>query len=357
MNNNYFTQLESLIFRKFHVAHFFLCFILFHRVLTAADGGIHPDKWSDPYYIHLLKKADIISKVPMKEHLIAYEKEASYCGEVYLVALSTGEQAVFKVHDPDELSAQAEVLAYELSQELGFFHVPPIVYRKIDGQFGTLQLFIETSLDVCNYENYSYFLNACDQDSYANLLLYYFVIGQWDTGRHNLLVFDDGEKLIPIAIDNEGISNRQHVQYSEPPYVCIAYSDRFNSDDWNESFPFNRFEVIESNKKSLFEHFGEILPADFYGQIYDQPCFCRYVVYQNRLWRQFHSFDEHFVRSFTDYCPLLTLETLKGLTRSKLKAIFKKAGAKKMAKDFYIPMILERRDQVLDYFNQKISRF
>jgi hypothetical protein len=345
---------------------FFCFFILFlpSRILLAEINNsnlsqfsidTHPKNWKNDQILAILKKGKIISIRPMKEHLESCGKKVEFDGEVYLVELDNGHKAVFKTFPPRHMAdAYAEVAAYEASRVLGFPHIPPTVMTTLKDQKGSLQLFVETDVDSLVPDLYEAALKNVSADDMANLKLFYFVFGQWDTGPHNTLILKDKTQNYLIAIDNSAICNPQYVRYGELPFVQLYYSDRLQTNDDDKPFPFDQAEIIKKpTTQKIRKIFGHKLPEDFYQQIkFYGPTF-RYVIYRNALWKQFHAGDEDFVLSFTDYLPEQTRKSLEGLNLAVLKRIFACAKGEAFLTPGYLQTILDRRDQVLTYFKRK----
>jgi len=309
----------------------------------------HPETWKDPAITEILKTSNIVDIKPMKEYLIEQGKKAEFDGQVFLITLEHGIKAVFKnLPLDDQGDAGAEVAAYQASVTLGFPYIPPTVLREIRGMKGSLQLFVDTPIDLLVPGEYEKILQEVFEHDLYNLQLFYFVFGQWDSGPHNLLAYPDGSRIYPIAIDNSGIRNHQYVRYGELPFVRILYSDKLNTNDWDKPFPFESAKTINdptpSNMKKIF---GDKLPASFYknSKFYGQPL--KYIIYQNSLWRQYHAFDKSFVKSYVSECHHSTSDSLKELDLKSLKEIFLSAKGADFLTDSYFEGILERRDQVL----------
>lgn len=320
----------------------------------ATKVGTHPDNWKNSEIATLLKKGKVISMRPMKEHLESCGKKVEFDGEVYLVELDNGLKAVFKSFSQEHIGdAYGEVAAYEASVVLGFPHIPPTVMKTIKDKKGSLQLFVETDIDPLTPGVYEAALKEVPAEDVANLKLFYFVLGQWDTGPHNTLIVKDKNKTHLIAIDNSVICIPQHVTYGELPFVKLCHSDRLQTNDGDKPFPFDQAKVIKKpTTEKVRKIFGDTLPDSFYQSIkFYGPTF-RYVIYDNCLWKQFHAGDEEFDISFTDHFPDQTRKALEGLNLPMLKKIFASAENADFLTPSYLEAILERRDQVLRYFDE-----
>lgn len=318
----------------------------------------HPENWKNAEIEKLLKKGKVVSMHPMKEHLQSCGKKVEFDGDVFLVELDNGLKAVFKSLPPDDLGdAYAEVAAYQASRALGFPHIPPTVMTKIKGMRGSLQLFVETNIDPLAPGIYETALKEAHAEDIANLYLFYFVFGQWDSGPHNTLIFKDKDKTHLIAIDNSGIRNHQHVTYGSLPFVRVRYSDTLQTNDWDKPFPAEQAKTIENpTSEKLRQALGNIFPDAFYQSVKSYGLPFRYVLYRNSLWRQYHAEDKKFVMSFTNHLSDQTRKSLESLNLTLLKKFFACAKGADFLTPDYLQAILERRDQVLRYFDEQASR-
>lgn len=304
--------------------------------------------------ISLLKNSAIKKIISMRDFLHSTGKKAEFENVVKLVTLADGTKAVFKPIPPDDMGdAHAEVAAYKASKFLGFPDIPPTIIRKINDEIGSLQLYIEPSMDIPTPSEYKEILQMVASDEVANLKLFYFVFGQWDSGPHNLIIQKRERKFHLVAIDNSGIRSRQYVKYGDPPFVRVCYSDTLQTDDWHLPFPYDQVQTLQNpSYENLKKSIGEKFPEKIIKNLSRFKNSMNYIIYKNSLWIQFHAFDPHFVRSYTDVYPEKTIESLKRLNKNQLLNIFSEAkGADFLTKD-YIEAILERRDQVLKHINE-----
>ncbi len=347
----------------------FLLSILFVSINTAYAGiqekskttcclppvNTHPENWKNSEIANLLKKGKVVSIRSMREHLHSLGKKAEFDGKVFIVEFDNGLKAVFKSFSKDDLEdAYAEVAAYQASIALGFPNVPPTIMTEINGMKGSLQLFVETNIDALDPGIYETALKETSLEDKANLKLFYFVFGQWDSGAHNTLIFKDKVKTYLIAIDNSGIRNHQFVKYGSLPFVRLCYSDSLQTNDWHKPFPFNEAKVIQNpTSEKLKKILGNNFPESFYQSFKSYGYPFRYVIYRNSLWRQFHAGDEKFVVSFTNHLSDQTRKKLKSLNLARLKKIFACAKNADFLTPAYLNAILDRRNQVLQYFDKQ----
>lgn len=290
----------------------------------------------------------------MRDYLLCHEKTVEFDNPVFLLTLESGIKAVFKPCPADEDDLKdffAEVAAYKACQFMRFDFVPPTVLRTIDGVTGSLQLFIETTIDPLAPGAYEYALEHSHPDDIANLKIFYFVFGQWDTGPHNLLMGTEGNFVKLFAIDNAAIGNRQFVQYGQLPYVCVWYNEKFNTSDYDQPFPFDAPHCIKKPTEGvLTTHFKGCVPQSICRRLARKKVL-HYILYHDALWVQFHGGDDSFEKSCTHYYPNGTIERLKLLTFNLLKdQIFDHAIHSHLVEADFLDAILDRRNQILAHY-------
>jgi hypothetical protein len=298
-----------------------------------------------------LSSGEVTKIQNMREHLTENGKKADFEGNVYSVFLENNIHCVFKFCEEDQIEEpeiKPEIIAYRLCKETGIGNIPPIVWRKItlpDGRSvsGYLSLFIDSSVDISNFEDDELYklLETMDKTETSNYKIFNFVFGNFDVGVHNLLISDNK----PVMIDNETIMNPWCVKYGEVPFVSFY---RF---DWlpekpilssKFSFESARFANIEARKeiKEKFDYSPTKRNHNF-------------AIYKNCYWVQFSDVD-HAERIkkliYSDFLPEKTQKSLQKLTREKLLEIF---GSKSRLANQLVAGILERRDMILKEFNGK----
>lgn len=308
-----------------------------------------------------LSTSPVTSMVPMEDFLKKKGYQVEFYGDVYHLTLKDGTEAVFKALLPDDYGdIHAEVAAFKASQFLGFPRVPPTVIRKIKGTLGSLHLYEKPSVDALKPGVYQAALKEVDKEELANLKLFYFVFGQWDTGPRNIIIQKKSGKTHLIAIDNSGIRNRQYVQYGHLPFVLFCYSDKLNTQDFSDPFPFEQVKFIKNRSaQTLKLTFDDKLEKEDLKRLTRNnrgPLY--YVIYQNALWIQFNQNrfnknNSNCMLAHTDYYPPASIRALRKLNRTVLKEIFSSiqtAPSNTNTNFFtekYVQSFLERRDQVL----------
>lgn len=300
----------------------------------------------------------------MAQFLQESEKNSEFDGQVLLLVLETPHgplRAVFKAGDPheewDRWDAEAEVAAFRAACFMGIRRVPPVVIRKIGEHLGSLHLFVDTDMDLLDKETYTCFRKSVSEDEIDALKIFSFVIGQWDTGPHNLLAFKTGDPhkpLLPVAIDNANIRYHQRVRYGELPYILCCSSGKLWQGNSQDLFPFQSFKTLEDvTPELLLENFKPpVLTETFCKQAGTKNPKIRYVMHRGKFWMQYHAFDSDFEKAFASSCPPCILERLAHLTEENIKAFFQEAveSESEFFNEEYISHLLNRRDQVLAFF-------
>lgn len=313
--------------------------------------------------VSMLQTAPILSMRPMRELLLQKGMIADFANQVYVVELQGGLKGVFKPSNgsvsyiSDELDpGVAEVAAYKISQFLGFPLVPPTVLRTIQGERGSLQLYVNSLVDAAAPKVYENIISSMSSDERAQLLLYYFVFGQWDYGCLNVLVSQMQGRPILIAIDNAGIANHQHVQYGDLPFVRVWQRDnRSDFDGLTDPFPFDSVQVMyQASHEKLVNLFGAQVPADLCSRITENRRRMVYVFWHGALWVQFYANDDSFIRSYTTHYPAAALEKFAQLNQTIMKTFFDHVPeSDQKIVDEYIAGVLARRDQVLAHAQRR----
>jgi hypothetical protein len=281
----------------------------------------------------------------MEDYLKEHGKTADFDGEVYSVYLENGLHCVFKVTTDEILG---ELIAYKISKEFGFGNVPPTIYVTLDlpieGQMvsktGYLSLFVDSPIDLAKYSDEEFFalLAKMDPEEVANFKIFNFVFGNFDVGVHNTLIYKYNNKLYPILIDNEGISNEKIVEYGDIPFVKFHYFDSI------DDFPFSPSNIYSCDKgaRSIFKKHG-----------YNPPNYeHNFMIFKNSYWVQYKG-QGHALRIkkllYPDFIPENTKKSLDRMEREKLLNIFPQDEAMKSNVKRLIEQILERRDMLVKH--------
>ena len=160
---------------------------------------------------------------------------------VYLLLFENGMKAVFKPNRSLQWQISA-LRAYHFSQLLGLKLVPPTTIRTIDGQTGTIQLFVEGFRATPSNLN-KHLSSFQKQDIY----LFQAILGERDFHSEHILL--DQECKTPLLIDNEkNTLSLSLIQRGDFPYVSSP-SEQI-AVDWTLSEAINfPFHLSKSVKK------------------------------------------------------------------------------------------------------------
>ena len=325
-----------------------------------------PDAWCNDKtcapIVACLEKVPAHAYESMGSFLTKQKKLVDFDNTVYLLQLKGGVRGVFKpaLKPPVLRDSYAEVAAFRASQYLGLSFVPPTVLRTLclDGKVmtGSVQLYVNTLLDLLEVGVFQKTLQEVPKDMLTDLKIFYFVLGQWDTGAHNLLALKCDDVTHLLAIDNAGIANAQRVHYGRLPFVCLG---PFRGEVKDFSF---KVEVLEKptyqSLKARLKRAGvSEAGTGFLKKLsfYKKPL--HYVVHQKLLWRQFHAADSEedllFFKAYSDAITPRLCKALQSLNAKVVRSFFPEDAEQVYGKALFadlLQQILERRDQVLRFF-------
>jgi hypothetical protein len=287
---------------------------------------------------------------PMKTFLEKQNIIPDFTNDVFYVVLDNGVEAVFK---PD-LEAQdmyGEIAAYQANKLLGVDFVPPTVKRSINGQSGSLQLYVK-NIPVDNFDKE---WSALQPNIAGDARAFQFVFGQWDVSPGNFLFVKDSAKhsYKLVLVDNSGMVQSQQTIIGECIFVRKAHSNKRN-DSFDEPFPFDK--VQEVNYEDIFSH-PELstfdLPKGSFKFLKRSGKPLRFIIWQNSLW-----FKPHVDRPFKiDAISRKLYNALKHLGEEQVANIWQqcpKTWTDKRKNDM-VRAIMDRRDQLDAYIkNNKI---
>jgi hypothetical protein len=272
--------------------------------------------------------------------------------KVRLIRFKNGVRAIVKTGD----YAYAEVAAYRASKALGLRLVPPTIFRHIEDELASVQLFVEGAVK----EN---LLTKVSLEELANMKLFYFVLGQWDSNSGNRLFVKDKDCYQLVLIDNAAIRHRQHVHYGDFAFVEKA-QNKGSFMPLSSQFPFDEAQILEPGPyEALFKVFKPFVrmfesPIHFSEEhviaIWLRKRPLRYIVWNSILWVQTHKFNKALTPNYTDYYPQRTLDALKKLDTQILKQCWReRLSAYPDHTADLIALTLERRDQIIHASNQE----
>ena len=301
----------------------------------------------------ILINEDIESCIKMSEHLKNEGKTFDADNIIWFITLKDNTKAVFK---PNE-DRFGEIAAYRACKFLDLKLVPPTVFRSINNKRGSLQLYIESDLDLIKDAST---LSKLDPKDISDMKLFYFILGQWDINPGNQIIQFIDNKFYLACIDNAGIQNRQVAKYGDFPFVRRCYIENRN-DNWNLPFPFDKAIILLNPKlEDLNQHFKDCFSQNKIEQIWERNrSGITYCFWKNSLWIQYFK-HTNFSPSYTTTYYKSTIDAFKKLNQEILQKIWIEAipilGKRGVSE--IIDNILERRDQVLKaaakegYFNE-----
>jgi hypothetical protein len=315
----------------------------------------NPDLWKNNDILLFLKTASIKKKENIDDFFKQQNHEVEHTQDVYIITFENNIKGIFKPLKQKPQSMYSEVSAYNASCYLTFPYVPPTIIRKIDDIEGSLQLFVDAHLHKQN-TTVNKKLSRVSQEAIIQLKTFYFLFGQWDTWSGNILEKQYNGIYYLICIDNEHIITNQHVRYGESPFVKAIQSYKFNTNDFEDPFPFDSVkEIIDPTREKIRETFGSKLPNWWYDHIHvnlfkKQPF--RYVIYQNALWRQRYIGDTipdvDYVSLHVPHITSFVKRQIESLTeKSLIENIFNEAYHANLVDVEYVNSVLNRRNMIL----------
>lgn len=261
------------------------------------------------------------------------------------VRLQSGLQGVFKTG----WQRYGERAAYKACKALGQRLVPPTVMRTIDGQEGSLQFFVDSSIDLKKGSNADHYFDLLDPKDRSDMHIFYFVFGQWDAHKGNQIITKSKHNLHLALIDNAVIYFRQHIRYGDFPFVAKGAANPTVNAPCTPSFPFASAKKVRARSfKKLHEVFSPFTSHEYIRELYqdaDSSDTVTYCLWCDKLWVKQRQRKSNYTKKY--YAS--TLEAYKKLSRDVLEEIW--SDCMKFDPDHcneLIDLILERRDQLLE---------
>ncbi len=125
-------------------------FLLFFLIFAAGAVGAQDDPASSCPYKTWVGRYEEVEELLKTAEIVSIEDVGSGVTKPKTVFLKNGDQTLQAAFKPIRRgrqggfweSYQAEIVAYELDKLLGLDMVPPTVVRKVDGDMGSLQLWV-----------------------------------------------------------------------------------------------------------------------------------------------------------------------------------------------------------------------
>ncbi len=290
-----------------------------------------------------LKKLPIESIKGLRKYFLGEnkEQEARWSNNaIKIVELAGGLKAIFKTRQ----YAYAEVAAYNLSQVMGLGLVPPTVLRTIDGEFGSLQLFIPSMGTI--EKN----LHKVSSKLLSDMQIFYFIAGQWDVHSGNQLVYERDGKICLALIDNAGMLHRQQVIYGHIPFVEKGGGNRRNKPSVNPSkFPFSEGRRLEFTSYSAFSDFMRpFIEKSHREALWLKKKRVPYIIWRDSLWMQIYKYSVS-KPAFTSVYYASTLKAAERLNYKLLRTVWEEGyHVDPPHYEDLIKLMLYRRDQLIE---------
>lgn len=259
---------------------------------------------------------------------------------IRLITLESGLQGLFKTGEYQ----YAEVAAYRLSKELNIFLVPPTIFRIIDGQQGSLQLYIDAQ-DLTSIPGGAKMLNKVSQKAVSDMKVFYYLAGQWDTHHGNQLLEKEHNTYRIWLIDNSGILHRSYSIYKGATFIEKGTNAQVPSDN-SATFPFHKARTIEGGH--ALDIFRPYIPSSKHRERLSLKDTLTYITWKDTLWLLYETEGHSRIsRHTTSYCHT-TLEALKTLSYENLLQVWAEwLMIDPSSGNELITLILDRRDELL----------
>lgn len=314
-----------------------------------------PIKKKIPFYEYY-KEQKVLEGIPeekIEKWDFFKERKQKHHNKSHLFVLfyHNGLKAIFK-EKPRFLIGKI-IFAYKISRLLDLKIVPPTVPRKIDGEEGIVQLFVEGNRsDRANVEN----LSSIEK---SHSYLFIFLTGLVDTNYNNLLISKRCLKPVFVDLDTLQII---HAEFGEdPPFERVAIEwpllDEKNLTELS-------FQKPIKSKIPPLENLEKVFPGLKEDKIlYLKETFKRadkntisYFKYKQAWWVKYSK-----KRRITRYLLPLSVENLTAKTLRKLKKLNKKS-IKKLLKPYKINQsvingVFHRRNLILKKIEKRKISF
>ena len=278
-----------------------------------------------PFYEYY-KKQKVLKGIPeekIEKRTFFKERKKRHHNESHLFVLfyHNGIKAIFK--EKPRFSIRKTIFAYKISRFLDLKIVPPTVPRKIDGEEGVVQLFVES-----NRAKRAYVENLSSIEK-GHLYLFIFLTGLVDTNHDNLLISKRCLKPVFVDLDTTRIIRAEFGE--NPPFERVAI-------EWplldEKSFTKLYLQKPIKSKIPPFENLKRVFPGLKEDKIlYLKKTFQRadkntisYFKYKQAWWIKY-SKKNRIIRYLLplsgESLPAKTLRKLKKLNKKSIKELLK----------------------------------
>lgn len=280
----------------------------------------------------VLSFGKVVNIRELKDALVQDGKRPSGSHLALLLTLADGTRGIFK------FGSEGEIAAYQVMRRLlkGRL-IPPTVARDLGPELmavrsslnfnvpastvGSLQYFVSTRIDLKDPNQWASIWPSVSPKQISDRDVFYFVFGQWDRHRGNILA-DDAMNL--ALIDNEGIRTQQYVRYGENPFL-LKIGGPIQPDSASV-FPYQRAELfdhpeIEDLRSYLSGKVDVNSMERFLKSMVDRKDrTCKIVIWRGRAWVQSIGYSNYGPIQF-DSLSESTLTSYAALTFESLREI------------------------------------
>lgn len=285
-----------------------------------------------------LKHEKVIKRSSIRSFLTKKGKTAAGTHPVDIVELESGLLGVFK----REKACYGEVAAYKAARALGIRLVPPTVLRTIDGIRGSLQFYVDSSIDLLKG---SKALDKISRKDESNMNLFYFVMGQWDDHNGNQIVAHSKKGYQLALIDNGGILRRQFAFYGKATFLQKGRDKKSYKGAIGDinAFPHDQAERVSLFDKAGVRKLKEYLPDSYIAKLKAQHMRnVSYVLWNSKVYVKRHK--HNAVKTY--YASMIkALEQLDRPTMEKIWEDYLPIDSDRCNE--LIDLTLSRKDQVL----------
>ena len=308
-----------------------LYFILFFGYITITFKYNDKKCWND---INFKKTEEILATQSIKnkiliENNITKKLFAGKSSNIFLLTFKNNLKAIFRPIS-NNLSIASLLLNYHFSELMGFKFIPPTVIRTVDGQKGSIQLFVN------NISNYYQQLKSLDLKTKNNLYVFYFMFGLLDHSEIDIIVGKNCNQ--PALFDiNENMGVFLSItQYGDFPYLKIPHpykKDKLIFFDY-VNLPFKNVKSIPYFSSYNFQNLKQIFPyinletADYGFSKKSTPDdliedTLHYIEWKERFWMQMNPSEmKHIYKDFVPkFIQKETMDKLKKIDINKLNSL------------------------------------
>lgn len=252
----------------------------------------------------LLFSSNIKKIIPLYEYLNIPDRQ--FNPTPFLLFLENDLKAVFK---PNRYFPRihSALMAYRFSQFMNFKLVPPTITRTINGKKSLVRFFIEKT--DCLQDKFTKNLTPVET---SDIYTFYFVLGEWDANKYNVLFETSSGK--PVLIDNETSMTASFIPYGDYPFRSFKIKNlnlSIASPEEYENFPCNEIKKLNNYSMAYLQKIFYDMTETEFNNYFMPWCFERlnflndgnmyFVRWNNAYWIK-HNFT-YYTEIFRNFLP------------------------------------------------------